>query len=44
MNQSLNSMNGSRDSSVGIQTTLHAASVSGKENRIIYSEKGQNLL
>jgi hypothetical protein len=37
-------MNGSRDSSVGIETKLHAGSVSGKENRIIYSVKDQNHL
>jgi len=44
VNQSLSSMNGSRDSSVGIKTTLLAGSVSGTENRIIYSVKGQNHL
>jgi len=44
VNQSLSSINGSRDSSVGIKTTLHAGSVSGTENRIIYSVKGGNHL
>jgi len=34
-------MNGSRDSSVGLETTLYAGSVSGKENRINYSVKGE---